>query len=424
MPHEEETRIAKSSAECDRTACAPWCKAKHAADHCTNCDCLECSLCKPPAPPALPPIRVYVPGQSSTLVAQLSNQPSLPPKQCPTDSKKMTGCSKWCSAKHTNQHCPSCDCQACAFCNPGGGDGAMAVGARMCLEMHAPPPPSPPSAHNLSTAVVAVKKNGTKIGAVVEPPVPTRRLVEAAPGLMDCKPWCKEKHRDDHCRRCDCQQCAMCPTSTHFMHPRPPPPRPIPIYVKSPPPLPKMSPPPPPLSVLSPPPMPKKAPPPPKPKRAPPPPPIDERNSVATRTAGSSRSTPLPDIDYRAALSPPPPGSSAKRHHARADSLSLVTLFDAPGSAAAAVASLVLLCCCLFSIVATRCASGRDTGADRPRRTGGRRARTANYDAAADEDPDEDYDDAGGYDDDRGGAPAVRIVRCSKSHPPSRMGRR
>lgn len=416
---------AKPRPICKQEMCAPWCKAKHAVDHCAQCDCIACNLCKPPGPPSLPPMFLYVPDGAGMKLNQAPDRVVLPSKTCPSDSKKVTQCAKWCNTKHVNMHCPSCDCQACGFCQPGGGDGghAAASGPRACLDLTPKATtPMPASTATATQPASWAEPNSTSLQNATG-----RMLAESTPGtngqpgMMDCKPWCKEKHREDHCHRCDCQQCSFCPTSSNFFRPRPPPPRPPP------PPLVSSPPPPPPaprLEQSTPPVQKRKAsspPPPPPPPPSPPPPPVFSNSEEAL-------------LEDELTLPPPPP----LYLHARPSqgaflaSLGLTSLGDdSIQSAAAVIVCLIMLCCCCFCIAANRCAGGRDGGADAGRRAPGRRTRTAAYAGVAgshddaidefdDDYLDEDLDDASPRD-----APAVRVVRVGTKHPaPSRLAGR
>ena len=456
----------KAPTTCARTACAPWCKAKHANDHCGNCDCRACDLCKPPGPPALPPIMVYVPEASGKLVEA---RPTVPIKICPSDPKKMTACGKWCNPKHNSQHCPNCDCQACGFCQPGGGgggggDSSAPGGARACLVTKAPVPPSPllalvddaKLAKNASKATgkpcdsgldndlgyetcvsycsqtahcakckcrtcdvcQAGRPDDVKASPPPPPPPPPPPKVEEKIELMDCKPWCKEKHRDDHCQRCDCQQCAMCPTSTNFMRPRPPPPF---ILKRSPPP------PPPPPPLASPPPPVKRSPPPPR-ARPPgwkPPVPVG-KGAGAANVAQTLNAAPAKPKVTKPPPAPPPLPLPIKLDTTGGllSSLSIATALDAPGSAGAAIVALILLCGCLFCMCANKCAGGSRDGGGGPSRkapSNNRRARTSSYSGVmADEERyDDDFDDEYYDDPDYGqndDGPAVRVVRVGRSN--------
>ena len=444
----------KAPTTCARTACAPWCKAKHANDHCGNCDCRACDLCKPPGPPALPPIMVYVPEASGKLVEA---RPTVPIKICPSNPR--LACGKWCSPStipSTARH----DCQPAAFASRA----VVAArrrqqrtgSARACLVTKAPVPPSPPAlVDDAKLANASGDRQAVRLGldndlgyetcvsycsqtATAPNAVPHLRRVPGRSAddvrrrrrrcrhlrhrqgggedqLMDCKPWCGRSTATTTASGAtassapcaDLDQLYAAAASAFILKRSPPPPPPPPLIIAAA--AGQRSPPPP---------------------RARPPgwkPPVPVgKGAGAANVAQTLNAAPAKPKVTKPPPAPPPLPLPIKLDTTGGllSSLSIATALDAPGSAGAAIVALILLCGCLFCMCANKCAGGSRDGGGGPSRkapSNNRRARTSSYSGVmADEERyDDDFDDEYYDDPDYGqndDGPAVRVVRVGRSN--------
>jgi hypothetical protein len=415
---------------CAKPICNLWCKAKHAVDHCSKCDCGACDFCLPPVPPSAPPPELAeVPKQRDGTTLEVAPSAPIP---CPHDEKKITKCSPWCRAEHVNQHCmqSSCDCGSCHFCQHVHIHTApTTTSQRLCIQSD----PEPMSTEASSPRPLLDDANATDVPSsrydVSESPVNAMDMSPPPPPakgpvLMQCKVWCKEKHKDAHCTSCDCQHCAFCPTSSQYLKPRPPPPR-----LRSPPP-PATPPPNPPCP--SPPPAPLPRPPAPHPPTPVPvasvyvQPPVSA--SAATPSAMSAATASASDVAVvempfmRA--SPPSPlpfdrgQPSVGNVGPGTPALSPTSVISGAPMLLAAGGGLLLFVVCCSVILLVRHfmnSSQHDLSLDIGR---SRRARAAAYGGVGpiEHSDEEDYE-VGARGRNGGGPPAVRVVRVSKKAP-------
>lgn len=120
-------------------ACAAWCAASAAHQHCPWCACRACTFCispssppSPPRPPPLPPPpEPYAPDPSPPPPLFPPPQPPSPPPSCrprDADDSGIAKCEPWCeAAAAASWGCSWCRCTACP----------------RCVAPHAPPAPPP-----------------------------------------------------------------------------------------------------------------------------------------------------------------------------------------------------------------------------------------------------------------------------------------
>jgi hypothetical protein len=384
--------------------CAGWCKSLHLEAHCNQCACALCEICGGDGP--LKEGSIALPGE---------------PKPCPSNPQKMTQCAQWCTSKHTGAHCPSCDCMNCEFCQPASASapapttsstGPLFFGKKACILPAARSPPPLPPPH-------PALPNGTIDDA--ETVVPHTKKHSLPPvgivPMMECKTWCKEKHADDHCTKCDCQQCGFCPTSSVYMMPHPPPPKPPP--------------PPAPPSPIPSPPSPPPPPPVPRPPPCPPPPQPIDQTYAATYSVGSALTASAKAVPNSQLSGPSAPPDEATIPVYATDShvsegkpgviASAATfLGQYPEYAGVAGALLLVTICCCIGMCTFRwfvISEGREQPMGKAKPGAGRRIRRDYNGVDYFDEDDEQYeeegpDEAGRYDE--GSAP-VRVVRMSKN---------